>query len=159
MNQKISRNSRLITIFPQNFWVKPRIGLAWMADYYIEMKQKEKSAYVDFRTDVETSRYRHIQLVEKDERLISFNYQNLQGKLPIFPQNFWFKLSTGLAWMPDYNDMTKTQTRMGGEPTADESPNLVDFMYTADQCLNFFTNGLECGIIVEGHPSKKEEAY
>ena len=47
-----------------------------MPDYYIEMKQKEKSAYVDFRTDVETSRNRHIQLVEKDERLISFNYQN-----------------------------------------------------------------------------------
>ena len=77
MNQEISRNSCLITIFPQNFWVKPRIGLACMPGYIIEMKQKNKSAYVDFRTDVETSRNRHIQLVEKDERLISFNYQNL----------------------------------------------------------------------------------
>ena len=36
------------------------------------MKQKEKSAYVDFRTDVETSLDRHIQLVEKDGCLISF---------------------------------------------------------------------------------------
>ena len=43
-----------------------------MPGYYIEMKQKEKSANVDFRTEVETSRYRHIQLVEKDERLICF---------------------------------------------------------------------------------------
>ena len=40
MNQEISRNSCLITIFPQNFWVKPRIGLAWMPDYY-DMKQTQ----------------------------------------------------------------------------------------------------------------------
>ena len=157
MNQEISRNSCLITIFPQNFWVKPGIGLAWMPDYYFEMKQKNKSAYVDFRTDVETSRNRHIQLVEKDERLISFNYQILQGNFPIFPQNFWFKPRIGLAWMPGYYDMKQTQTRMGGEPTADESPNFVDFMYNADKCLYFLTNGLECGIIVEGHSCTKED--
>ena len=121
------------------------------------MKQKNKSAYVDFRTDVETSRNRHIQLVEKDERLISFNYQNLRGNFPFFPQNMWFKPRIGLACMPGYYDMKQTQTRMGGEPTADESPNFADFMYSADKCLYFFTNGLECGIIVEGHPCTKED--
>jgi len=52
------------------------------------MKQKEKSSYVDFRTDVEISRYSHIQLVEKDERLISFNYQKLRGKFPFFPPKY-----------------------------------------------------------------------
>ena len=50
------------------------------------MKQKNKSAYVDFRTDVETSLDGHIQLVEKDERLISFIYQNLQGNFPFSPK-------------------------------------------------------------------------
>ena len=36
------------------------------------MKQKEKSANVNSRIDTETSRYRHIQLVREDERLICF---------------------------------------------------------------------------------------
>ena len=86
-----------------------------MAGYY---SMNKKSACIDFRTNLENSLEGHNQLVDSNERLISFNYQNLQGKLPIFPQNFWFKLSTGLAWMPGYNDMKQTQTRMGGEPTA-----------------------------------------
>ena len=49
------------------------------------------------------------------------------------------------------------QTQLGGEPTADESPYMAEFMYTADKCLYFFANGFECAIILKGHTSKKEE--
>jgi hypothetical protein len=81
MNQKNNKNSRLITIYHQNIWVKPVTGLAYLPGYYsMKMKEqeKEKSTCIDFQTDVETSRHRHIQLVESDKSLISFNYQNLQ---------------------------------------------------------------------------------
>ena len=50
-----------------------------------------------------------------------------------------------------------TNTQLGGEPTADESPYMAEFMYTADKCLYFFAHGFECGIILKGHPSEKEQ--
>ena len=55
--------------------------VAYLPGYYsMKMKEQEqeKSTCIDFQTDVETSRHRHIQLVESDKSLISFNYQNLQ---------------------------------------------------------------------------------
>ena len=137
------------------------------------MKQQEKeigkSTCIDFQTDVEPKPDGMDQLVESDKSLISFNHQYLQRQITIFHQNIWDKLVTGLAYLPGYYYEMKQQekekvrmnhiiqTQLGGEPTADESPNLVEFMYAADKCLYFFANGLECAMILKGHPSKKEE--
>ena len=44
MNQKNNKNSRLITIYHQNIWVKPVTGLAYLPGNYSSMKEKEKSA-------------------------------------------------------------------------------------------------------------------
>ena len=136
------------------------------------MKQQEKeigkSTCIDFQTDVEPKPDGMVQLVESDKSLISFNYQKSR-LITIFYQNIWDKPVTGLAYLPGYYYEMKQQekekirmnhiiqTQLGGEPTADESPNLVEFMYAADKCLYFFANGLECAMILKGHPSKKEE--
>ena len=61
-------------------WFKPRIGLACMPGYFIEMK--EKDTYVNSITDVETSRYRHIQLVREDGRLICFQCNLCKMEFP-----------------------------------------------------------------------------
>ena len=122
------------------------------------MKTKKKSACIDFRTNLEMSPNRHVQLVDSDERLISFDNRLLRGEFTHFHHNFWRNSRTGLDFMAGNTSMYhKTNTRMGGEPTADESPSLVEFMYAADKCLYFFHNGLECGIILKGHPSEKEQ--
>ena len=76
-----------------------------------------------------------------------------------FYDNISYNPVTALACINAYSISMKQldQNRMGGEPTADESPNLVEFMYAADKCLYFFANGFECAIILKGHTSKKEE--
>jgi hypothetical protein len=124
----------------------------------MSMKTKKKSACIDFRTNLETSLNGHIQLVDSNERLISFNYRFSRGEFPIFHHNFWLNSRTRLDFMPGNSSMYHiTNTRMGGEPTADESTSLFEFMNAADKCLYFFANGLECAIILKGHPSKKEK--
>ena len=95
------------------------------------------------------------------------NKSSLKSRLiTTYNHDFWDKPVTGLAYLPGYDGMKQQekirmnhiiQTQLGGEPTADESPNLVEFMYAADKCLYFFANGFECAMILKGHPSKKEE--
>ena len=72
MNRKNNKNPRLITIFNHNFRLNSRTGLFGMAGYY---SMNKKSACIDFRTNLETSLNGHIQLVDSNERLISFHYQ------------------------------------------------------------------------------------
>ena len=124
----------------------------------MSMKTKKKSACIDFRTNLETSPNGYIQLVDSNERLISFNNRFSRGEFTHFHHNFWLNSRTGLDSMPgNYTMYHKTNTRMGGEPTADESPSMAEFMYIADKCLYFLTNGFECAMILKGHPSKKEQ--
>ena len=128
-----------------------------MAGYY-GMNKNKKSACIDFRTNLEHSLEWHNQLVDSNERLISFNYQFSRGKFPVLHHNFRFNNRLRLFGMPGLMIMyNTTNTQLGGEPTADESPYMAEFMYTADKCLYFFANGFECAMILKGHPSKKEE--
>ena len=148
-------NPRLITIFNHNFRLNSRTGLFGMTGYY---SMNKKSACIDFRTNLENSLEGHNQLVDSNERLISFNYQFSRGKFPVLHHNFRLNPRTGLFGMPGLMIMyNTTNTQLGGEPTADESPYMAEFMYTADKCLYFFANGFECAIILKGHTSKKEE--
>ena len=78
MNQKNNKNSRLITIYTQNIWVKPVTGLAYLPGNYSSMKEQEKSTCIDFQTDAVPKPEGMDQLVKSDKSLISFNYQNLQ---------------------------------------------------------------------------------
>ena len=57
------------TTFHHNFWRNSRTGLDFMAGN-TSMKTKKKSACIDFRTNLEMSPNRHVQLVDSDERLI-----------------------------------------------------------------------------------------
>ena len=68
------KNSRLISTFYHNFRLNPRTGLFGMAGYY---SMNKKSACIDFRTNLENSLEGHNQLVDSNERLISFHYQTL----------------------------------------------------------------------------------
>ena len=43
MNQKNNKNSRLITIYHQNIWVKPVTGLAYLPGYYSSMNNTNKT--------------------------------------------------------------------------------------------------------------------
>ena len=149
------KNSRLISTFYRNFRLNPSLRLFGMAGYY---SMNKKSACIDFRTNLENSLEGHNQLVDSNERLISFNYQFSRGKFPVLHHNFRLNPRTGLFGMAGLMIMyNTTNTRMGGEPTADESPYMAEFMYTADKCLYFFANGFECAMILKGHPSKKEQ--
>ena len=149
------KNSRLISTFYHNFRLNPRTGLFGMTGYY---SMNKKSACIDFRTNLENSLEGHNQLVDSNERLISFHYQFSRGKFPVLHHNFRLNPRTGLFGMAGFIIMyNTTNTRMGGEPTADESPYMAEFMYTADKCLYFFAHGFECAMIVEGHTSKKED--
>ena len=126
-----------------------------MTGYY---SMNKKSACIDFRTNLENSLEGHNQLVDSNERLISFNYQFSRGKFPVLHHNFRFNNRLRLFGMPGLMIMyNTTNTQLGGEPTADESPYMAEFMYTADKCLYFFAHGFECAMIVEGHTSKKED--
>ena len=68
------KNSRLILTFHHNFWLNSRTGLDSMPGN-MSMKTKKKSACIDFRTNLENSLEGHNQLVDSNERLISFHYQ------------------------------------------------------------------------------------
>ena len=74
------QNSRLITIYHHQNWVKPVTGLAYLPGNYSSMKEKEKekSTCIDFQTDAVPKPEGMDQLVKSDKSLISFNYQNLQ---------------------------------------------------------------------------------
>ena len=133
MNQKNNKNSRVITIYTQNIWVKPVTGLAYLPGNYSSMKEKEKekSTCIDFQTDVETSLNRHIQLVESDKSLISFNYQNLQKRNAGYHQNIWVKPVTGLAYLPgNYSSMKEKEK---------EKSTCIDYeqkkRYSLDTCV------------------------
>jgi hypothetical protein len=82
MNRKNNKNPRLITIFHHNFWLNSRTRLDFMPGN-MSMKTKKKSACIDFRTNLETSLNGHIQLVDSNERLISFHYQ--LSHIPVEP--------------------------------------------------------------------------
>jgi hypothetical protein len=100
----------------------------------------KKSACIDFRTNLENSLEGHNQLVDSNERLISFNYQFSRGKFPVLHHNFRLNPRTGLFGMTGYYSMNKKSACIdfrtnlensleGHNQLVDSNERLISFHY------------------------------
>ena len=85
-----------------------------MTGYY---SMNKKSACIDFRTNLENSLEGHNQLVDSNERLISFNYQFSRGKFPVLHHNFRLNPRIGLFGMAGYYSMEQIEEYQKAIPT------------------------------------------
>ena len=65
-------------------------------------QEQEKSTCIDFQTDVETSRHRHIQLVESDKSLIFFNCNLCNMEFSSSDELIEIRMKRCFTWIPNW---------------------------------------------------------